>query len=142
VPGLLYLLSIAGKRLSGISRSIKEIFFMYAGTLLPLGLLIWIAFVIPMLFVNVTFIGQSLSDPFGWGWDFFGTANIPWHQFLPQYVPWFQAVLILLGLHLSLRNSMKMWKSIPMTPKLILANLPIGLFLITVAIGMLVFFTN
>ena len=65
---------------------------------------LWIAFVIPMLFVNVTFIIQSLSDPFGWGWDFFGTSNIPWHQFLPRLTPWLQSSIILTGTYLGLRN--------------------------------------
>ena len=84
VPGIVYLLSLSGLHLAKINAAPKEVFLEYAGSLLPFALLNWIAFVIPMLFVNVTFIKQSISDPFGWGWDFFGTANTPWHQFLPS----------------------------------------------------------
>src|SRR5690606_28131266 len=83
---------------------IKETFLAFTGALLPLGLMLWISFVIPMLFVNITFIAQSVSDPFGWGWDFFGTANIPWHQLVPGLIPWLQAILVLTGLYFSLRN--------------------------------------
>jgi hypothetical protein len=103
----------------------------------------WIAFVIPMLFVNVTFIKQSLSDPFGWGWDFFGTANTPWHQFIPQYIPWLQALAVLSGLYLSLRNIRRSAIVREMDPKKnLLLNLPISLFLVGVTSLMLFFFTN
>ena len=111
--------------------------------ILPVGLLLWMAFVIPMFFVNVTFILQSMSDPFGWGWDFFGTANIPWHQFLPQYIPWLQALLILSGLYLSLRNSKRTWQSFQMkTRQVFNLSLPIGVFLTLIAVVLLLFFTN
>jgi hypothetical protein len=120
-----------------------EVFLEFAGSLLPFALMNWIAFVIPMLFVNVTFIKQSLSDPFGWGWDFFGTANTPWHQFLPQFIPWFQAVAVLSGLYLSLRNIRKSRMFYELNPKQILnISLPISLFITGVAVAMLVFFTN
>jgi polyferredoxin len=143
VPAIIYLLSVAGIKLSKTNITVKEVFLEYAGSLLPFGLLIWIAFVIPMLFVNITFIIQSLSDPFGWGWDFFGTANTPWHQFLPQFIPWFQAVAILTGLHLSLRNLRKSKIAYGLNPPQILKiTLPIGLFLTLVATAMLLFFTN
>jgi hypothetical protein len=96
-----------------------------------------------MLFVNVTFIKQSISDPFGWGWDFLGTANIPWHQFIPRAVPWLQSVLVLTGLHLSLRNLKKTWVHHHMNSRqLLLINLPMGLFLIGSAVAMIFFFTN
>jgi ferredoxin len=143
VPGVLYTLAVLGRRLSKIALSAKEVFLAYTGVLLPLGLMLWIAFVIPMLFVNITFIAQSASDPFGWGWDFFGTSNIPWHQFLPQYIPWFQAVLILTGLYLSLKNLRKKWLNhLLNSGQLFKVSLPIGLFLTAVAVFMLFFFTN
>jgi len=143
VPATLYLLAYIGQRLSKVKTTVREIFFSYTGVLLPLGLMLWIAFVIPMLFVNITFIAQSASDPFGWGWDFFGTSNIPWHQFLPQYVPWVQAFLILIGLYISLRNIRKKWLSYQMNSnQLFRISIPIGLFLTSVVTFMLFFFTN
>ena len=143
VPGIIYFLSYAGKRLSKNSRSVKQVFLENAGFLLPFALMNWIAFVIPMLFVNVTFIKQSLSDPFGWGWDFFGTANTPWHQFIPQYIPWLQALAVLSGLYLSLRNIRRSAIVREMDPKKnLLLNLPISLFLVGVTSLMLFFFTN
>jgi polyferredoxin len=143
VPGIIYFLSYLSKKMAKIERTTSEVFLMNAGSLLPFALMNWIAFVIPMLFVNVTFIKQSLSDPFGWGWDFFGTANTPWHQFLPQFIPWFQTAAVLTGLYLSLRNVRKSRIVTNLNPLQILKIcLPVSLFLVAVAIAMLFFFTN
>jgi hypothetical protein len=86
---------------------------------------------------------QSASDPFGWGWDFFGTANIPWHQFLPRLVPWLQAIILLTGLFLSLRNLRRSWQKLQLKPKqLFLLILPMGVFITATVVAMLFFFTN
>ncbi len=143
MPGILYFISSTGAKLSKLQVTVKEVFLASSGALLPLGLMMWIAFVIPMLFVNVTFVLQSFSDPFGWGWDFFGTASIPWHQFLPRLVPWVQAGLVLSGLYLSLRNLKKTWLIHEINYKrLLMLILPVGLFIFGTAVGMIFFFTN
>jgi polyferredoxin len=143
MPGILFILAITARKLSGKPAILKPIFLKYAGTLLPLGLMLWISFVIPMLFTNFSFILQSLSDPFGWGWDFLGTANTPWHQVLPGYVPIFQAVLILLGLYLSLRNLRASWYDIPGgTKELSGLVIPMGVFIVATSVMMLYFFVN
>jgi hypothetical protein len=143
VPGIIYSLSRIGSNLAKIERNKKEVFLEHAGSLLPFALMNWIAFVIPMLFVNVTFIKQSISDPFGWGWDFFGTANTPWHQFLPEFIPWFQAFAVLTGLYLSLRNIRKSSLFADRNPnQVIKISLPISLFITGIAAAMLFFFTN
>lgn len=143
MPGILFGISVAGIKFSGIQLSAKKVFLGSAGALLPIGLMLWVAFVIPMLFVNVTFVLQSFSDPFGWGWDFFGTASIPWHQFLPRLVPWLQAALVLTGLYLSLRNLKRTWNNCQFnTQQLLFLILPMGLFIFVCALGMIFFFTN
>ncbi len=143
MPGLLYLLAYAGGRFSNVQLSTRKVFLSYTASLLPFGLMLWMAFVIPMLFTNITFVLQSLSDPFGWGWDFFGTANTPWHQLIPRYIPWIQALLILAGLHLSLRNNMRSFREIDITPgKQFRITLPYAIFISFIAVGLLLFFTN
>jgi len=143
MPGILYIFSLMGAGLSKLQVSVKEIFLNSSGALLPLGLMMWITFVIPMLFVNVTFVMQSASDPFGWGWDFFGTANIPWHQLLPKLVPWLQSVLILAGLYFSLRNLKRSWKIHQINQnRLFWMILPMGLFIAGSSVAMIFFFTN
>jgi polyferredoxin len=143
VPGIVFLISHLGARISKAGVRTRDVFLDSAGSLLPLGLFLWMAFVVPMLFVNITFILQSLSDPFGWGWDFFGTANIPWHPFLPRYIPWIQALLILCGTYLSLRNTRRnMEEYRPDRRQVLWISLPMALFITAVATGLLFFFTN
>ena len=143
IPLLICLLSYCGSLLSGKAIGTRKVFLGYAGSLLPLGIMIWVAFVIPMFFVNTTFILQSVSDPFGWGWDFFGTANIPWHQFLPGIIPWLQALMVLTGYYLSLRNILRTWDHEETNRrKLFRLSVPIGLFITAVASMMIIFFTN
>ncbi len=143
IPAIVYMLSFTAKKISGIDRSTRQIFLDSTGSLLPLGLFLWIAFVIPMLFVNVTFIIQTVSDPFGWGWDFFGTANIPWHQFVPRLVPWLQSILVLTGLSLSLRNLKRNWLNKNLTARqMFCVSLPSGVFIILIALVMVFFYTN
>ena len=143
IPGIFYSLSFTGIKISDIKVPVKKAFMLFAGALLPLGLAMWIAFVIPMFFVNITFIFQSISDPFGWGWDFFGTANIPWHQLFPKYIPWLQGILVLFGLHFSLRVLRTKWIHFQITRfQTLMVSLPVGIFLISVSVFMLFFFVN
>jgi polyferredoxin len=142
MPAIVWALSAAGKKISAQKNKIQDGFLLSAGSLLPLGLMLWIAFVIPMLFVNVTFVAQSFSDPFGWGWDFFGTAGIPWHQFLPRSVPWIQSVLVLTGLYLSLRNLHRSWLQQNPGMKPLAGAIPMGIFIFVSSIAMIAFFTN
>ena len=143
MPGILYFLSYSGAKFSGLEVQPKSVFLKTSGALLPLGLMLWIAFVIPMLFVNVSFVLQSLSDPFGWGWDFLGTANMPWHQLFPRFIPIFQAILILTGTHLSLRNLRRSWLESGLSSKKEFGLLlPSMIFIIGMAAAMLFFFTN
>jgi hypothetical protein len=143
MPGIVYFLSFAGVRMSKSTESPKEMFFTASGAIIPLSLMLWIAFVVPMLFVNISFVLQSLSDPFGWGWDFLGTANTPWHQFMPRIVPIIQAVLILSGLYLSVRNLNRSTVGETGTAgKSFSLLFPVIAFMTTVAVIMIFFFTN
>jgi hypothetical protein len=84
--------------------STLHLFKEITNAIIPLGLAIWMAFIIPMLLVNFTFILQSLSDPFGWGWNWLGFAGLPWHQIVPEAIPWIQVLLVITGILLSIRN--------------------------------------
>jgi hypothetical protein len=143
MPGIIYFLSVTGVKFSNSDERPKSLFLATAGTMLPIGLMLWIAFVIPMLFVNVSFILQSLSDPFGWGWDFLGTSNTPWHQLFPRYIPILQAVFILTGMYLSLRNLRRSVGHIQMNSgQRLRLLLPLAAFISIIATAMLLFFTN
>lgn len=76
---------------------------------LPLGIAMWAVFFVDTIMTNFTFVLMILSDPFGWGWDLFGTAGMPWIQVWPTGVPWIQAGLLLVGIGLSLRSGYQRW---------------------------------
>jgi hypothetical protein len=95
----------------------KGIFNAFVGTtfkktmpaVLPFGLALWAVFFVETIMANMTFILLSLSDPFGWGWDLFGTAGMPWIQIWPSGIPWIQSALILLGVTLGLKKGYGLW---------------------------------
>lgn len=103
LPALWYLAARVARRLSGSPEvPVKEIFLRYSFLLVPLGLLAWVAFSVPLMFVNYTHVTSSLSDPLGWGWDLFGTADQAWRPLLPEWIPYVQVPLLLVGLGIAL----------------------------------------
>ena len=99
LPALWYGLSLLGRRFAGSSRfSARDLFARYSYLLVPVGLLAWIAFSLPLIMLNWTHITSSLSDPLGWGWDLFGTAHQHWSPLFPEWIPYLQVPLLLFGL--------------------------------------------
>lgn len=104
-PGLYYAAVWLGRRLAGADiASAKEVFLSFVYPLVPLGLLAWVAFSLPLLLVNGSYILMVVSDPFGWGWDLFGTAQIPWTPVIPDWTPYLQVPLLLVGLAYGLKT--------------------------------------
>ena len=131
LPGLMLLLAWLGKRLARLPQSTWSLMTASAGALVPIGLLAWIAFVVPLLMVNATFVVQSLSDPFGWGWDFLGTSNMPWRQLWPRAIPWIQVGCILVGLSYGLRSAWRIWLGLARRPRTALAGMiPLAAWLV------------
>ncbi len=104
-PALLLLISYITKKYSKSSvLKTPDIFKHISNAIIPVGLTIWMAFAIPLVMVNFTFVLQSLSDPFGWGWNLFGFAGLPWKQLFPRSIPWIQVLLVITGILFSLKN--------------------------------------
>ncbi len=78
--------------------STKKLFVDFAYALVPLGLMAWIGFVVGMIMVNGAYVVSVISDPFGWGWNLFGTADFEWRPFFPTIVPYIQLAALLIGL--------------------------------------------
>jgi hypothetical protein len=74
------------------------LFAGYATVLVPLGLAIWVAFTLSFTLTNVSYAWPALSDPFGWGWNLFGTANMAWTPYLTGIVPYLQLPVLVAGL--------------------------------------------
>lgn len=103
VPGMFLVFAWAAKTLSGVrSVSLKRVFVSFAYALVPLGLMGWIAFSVQFLLVNYAYILVVLSDPFGWGWDLFGTRHYPWAPLIPELIAYLQVPILLAGLALSI----------------------------------------
>jgi polyferredoxin len=98
LPGLFWLTVAAARWLARLRRPVSRLFVDYAYSLVPLGLISWIAFSISFVFVNGSYALPVLSDPFGWGWDLFGTRSTPWTPLWPGLVVVLQVGLLLAGL--------------------------------------------
>jgi heme/copper-type cytochrome/quinol oxidase subunit 2/ferredoxin len=101
-PGLFVLAAKASKALAGGSLNHREITLRLAYTLIPIGIFSWIAFSLPQVMINYNYILSVVSDPFGLGWNIFGTANYPFKPFLSEWIPLIQGVILLGGLYLGL----------------------------------------
>ncbi len=105
LPAVFYVAARLGRRLAGAGGvPMKEIFLGFCGVLVPLGLTAWIAFSIPLILVNGSYIVNAVSDPLGRGWDLLGTAHFPWTPFYPEYASYVQIAVLLIGLVYALRT--------------------------------------
>jgi hypothetical protein len=98
LPGLFWLTTLISRKVAGRQVPQREMFVSLSYTLVPLGLAAWIAFSLGFVFVNGSYAVSVLSDPFGWGWNLFGTADTPWAPFAPDVVSFLQVGALLIGL--------------------------------------------
>jgi hypothetical protein len=80
--------------------------------LVPIGIFAWIAFSLPMLMVNYSYILNVLSDPLGLGWNIFGTANYAYKPFFPEGIPLIQGMILLAGLYFGISRGYLAIKSL------------------------------
>ena len=81
---------------------LKQLFVDYGYALAPLGLIGWIAFTVSFALIDISYAIPLISDPFGWGWNLFGTATIPWMRFIPEWIPYIQTPILIFGLIVSI----------------------------------------
>jgi hypothetical protein len=101
-PGIFLLASKAAQLLARGKVSWREVAYRAAYIFIPVGIFVWIAFSLPQVMINYSYIFSVLSDPLGLGWDLLGTANYPFKPFHPETIPAIQGVLVLAGLYLGL----------------------------------------
>ncbi len=106
IPAMFMLAVQAGRKWtrSADAASFKDVFLAFSYPLVPLGLLAWVTFSLPLVLVNGSYILMVASDPFGWGWNLFGTANIHWTPLVPHWGPYLQVPLLLTGLYFALKT--------------------------------------
>ncbi|KCZ70349.1 hypothetical protein ANME2D_03465 [Candidatus Methanoperedens nitroreducens] len=110
LPGIFLVFAYASQVLGRKDVPLKKVFINFSYTLVPLGLMAWIAFSFGILFPNSSYVLHVISDPFAWGWDLLGTAKFPWTPFMTGVMPYFQIGTLLLGLALSLDIGFKISK--------------------------------
>jgi len=100
VPGIFYACAAWARTIARVTRSVptREMFIEYAYALVPLGLAAWAAFSVSFVLINFSYAWQVLSDPFGWGWNLFGTANWQWTPYLAGAQAFLQIPILLVGL--------------------------------------------
>jgi len=85
----------------------KQAFAAFATALIPLGLMFWVAFSLSFVLTNATYIFATLSDPLGFGWNLFGTANIGWQPIFTSILAPAQTLALVGGLIWSVRTAQK-----------------------------------
>src|SRR5574338_674933 len=87
--------------------SLKKKFATLSTSLIPLGLMFWVAFSLSFVLTNASYILASLSDPLGFGWNLLGTANVTWQPMLTSLLAPGQTLALVGGLIWSARTAQK-----------------------------------
>jgi hypothetical protein len=143
LPFLWYLLTRAGIAISRSTLVSKVQFRATSAALIPIGLACWISFALATVLSMMTFVLQSLSDPFNWGWNLFGMAGSLWHIIWSPAIPWLQVACVLIGATYSIKTLYHCWlDDSAQRRRAILGSLPLGSFLWIAAAGMVCFFAG
>lgn len=135
VPGIFLSVSWFASRLYSKSISVKQVFVDYAYTLVPMGLAAWMAFSLGFVLINGSYALRVLSDPFGWGWNLFGTTDLYWSPFLPNLIPFLQVGILMTGLLFAVNTAFKIAQQhTPSVQIAFRAMLPIVGFLLMVTL--------
>jgi hypothetical protein len=132
VPGLFWLATTVSHRLASQASPRRNLFIAYAYTLVPLGLAAWIAFSLGFVLTNGSYALSVISDPFGWGWNIFGTANIPWTPYWANLTGWLQTGVLTTGLIFAIQTAYRIARQQCLQHRqAFVAMLPIASFLTT-----------
>ena len=138
LPVLFGLAAAVSGRLCSRAISLQRIFIDHAYTLTPLGLAAWIAFSLSFVLGNSSYVLTVLSDPFGWGWDIIGTANMPWAPPAPALIAFLQVGVLLGGLLFAAQAAYHIARQHTGDPRRArYAAAPIAAFLLIVTFGFL-----
>lgn len=118
--------------------SFKQMFINYSYSLVPLGLMVWVAFSLGFLLPNGSYVLAVISDPFAWGWNLFGT-KVPWTPVLTYWMPFLQIFSLLFGLVFSIDIASKISKQTVLSSKeaAIRSCIPIAAYITILTIALL-----
>ncbi len=115
LPAFFFLALKIAQRFSRSSAP-QHLFAKFATALVPLGLMFWVAFSLSFVLTNAAYIFSSLSDPFGWGWNLFGTAAITWQPYLTTLLLPLQTLVLVGGLLWTGRTAQKVGSEVKISP--------------------------
>ena len=143
LPLIWYLLARMGTAIGGSPQPARLQFRSTSAAFIPIGLACWMAFALATVLSMATFVLQSLSDPFNWGWNLLGMAGSPWHIVWSPAIPWLQVGCVLVGAAFSLRTLAPVWRhNAAPARRAVVGSLPQAAFLWTAAAGMIWFFAG
>jgi len=137
LPGLFIVSVRTGQFLARDFTPIRKAFVTYSYTLVPLGLMAWVAFSLSFVLTNASYIWMALSDPFGWGWNLFGTAAQVWTPYLSLWLPSLQIVVLITGLVWSVRVALKISAEKLNQRSALLLSLPLSIYHLAVTVALL-----
>ena len=138
LPGLFWLILWIARRVTRARQPMHRLFVDYAYALIPLGLAAWIAFSFGFVLVNGSYALSVLSDPFGWGWDLFGTADAAWTPLGTALLPMLQVGILTGGLLFALNTAYKIARQHHAHHRpAFLATLPVSGFALAITLGFL-----
>ncbi len=133
IPGIFLGFTSLSRFLGGRQVRLRQAFANLAYAAVPLALVAWIAFSIPIIMVNWSYIVSTISDPFGWGWNLFGTRDVAWQPFLPQWIPYVQMAVVDIGLAFSAYFGFRLVRETFGPERALRAFIPLLTFLLLVA---------
>jgi len=110
-----------GKVFTKTTVTIKKSFIAFATALVPLGLMFWVAFSLSFVLTNAAYIFSSISDPFGWGWNLFGTTTFKWQPYLTNLLNPLQTLVLVGGLLWAARTAQKTGTVVKSSPVPVIA---------------------
>lgn len=129
-----YLACIAmAKRLTGSPRSLRELALAFGCSLLPIAFVYHLSHYATLLLSQGVKIISLISDPFGWGWNLFGTAGLLRAPILPGMgLVWHSQVGLILAGHVASvwvahRVALRLF---PTRSKALLSQLPMLLLMV------------
>lgn len=138
LPGVFGAAVWLARRIARQHQPLRRLFVDYAYALIPLGLAAWIAFTFGFVLVNSSYALAALSDPFGWGWDLFGTASTAWTPLGTTVLPFLQVGVLTTGLLFAVHTAYKIARQhSAQHHTAFLATLPVSGFAVLITLGFL-----
>jgi ferredoxin len=107
LPGAFGLTTLLSRRLGKQDLSNRELVTHYAYILVPFGLAAWIAFSLGFALINGSYALGVISDPFGTGWNLFGTRDAAWQPIGTTWIPFLQTGILTVGLLFGVNTAYK-----------------------------------